>query len=77
MRTRIDGGDAEAVANHGIRRRAAPLAKNIVGAAELDDLPHGQEISGIVERLDDLQLFFDLCDDIMSESARRNASGRL
>ena len=73
---RIDGRDAEAITNHRIRRRAASLAKNIVGAAELDDLPHGQEVAGIIERFDDLQLFFQLhCHDFR-QAHRRNARAR-
>src|SRR5512138_950824 len=62
---RIDGGNAEAVANDGIRRRPASLAENVVSAAKLDDLPHGEKVTGIIERLDDLQLLFNLLGNLV------------
>ena len=48
---RADIGDAEAVADDGIGRRAAPLAEDALRPGELDDVVHGQEIARIVQLL--------------------------
>src|SRR6266581_9548361 len=64
---RIDGGDTQAKTNGGVCRRAASLAQNTVGAAELDDLPHRQKITWIIERLDDFQLFLYLRNNVVGD----------
>ena len=46
---RVDRGDAEAVADHGIGRRAAPLAEDVARAGIVDDVVDGQEIGRVVE----------------------------
>ena len=43
---RIDGGDAERVADGAVGRRAAPLHQNILLAAEANDVPDDQEVAG-------------------------------
>ena len=45
---RIDRGDAQAEADHGIGRRAAPLAEDALLARPADDVVHGQEVVGVV-----------------------------
>src|SRR6187402_2092148 len=60
---RIDGSNPQTIADDGIRRGAATLAKNIIGPAELDDFPHGQEIARIIERFDNFELLFYLRDN--------------
>src|SRR5205823_949511 len=57
---RIDGGDAERVAHRAVGRRAPALHEDVVAAAELDDVPHDEEVTGQVETADDLQLVLDL-----------------
>ena len=57
---RIDGGDAEGVADRGVGGRAAPLHEDLLAAAELDDVPDDEEVAGQVELLDHGQLFLDL-----------------
>ena len=51
---RIDRGDAEAIADRRIGRRAAPLAQDAALPGEAHDVVHGQEIAGVVEPLDQL-----------------------
>ncbi len=41
---RIDGGDAEHIADGGIRRRAAPLAENVLAPGKAHDVMDRQEI---------------------------------
>ena len=53
---RIDGGDAEHVADGGIGRRAAPLAEDAAALGEADDVVDGEEIARIVELLDQGEL---------------------
>ena len=52
MRGRIDGGDAEHVADGGIGRRATALAEDVAGAGEGDDVVHDHEVAGEVLVLD-------------------------
>ncbi len=46
---RIDFGDLEAVADHGIRRRAAPLAQDAFRTGEADDVVNGQKIRSVMK----------------------------
>src|SRR4029077_8937446 len=46
---RIDGGDAERVADGAVRRRAAALAEDAALAAEADDVPDDEEVPGEIE----------------------------
>ena len=57
---RVDRGDAERVADRAVGRRAAPLHQDVVGAAELDDVPDDEEVAGEVEAADQVQLVLDL-----------------
>ncbi len=67
---RINGGDAEAEADRRVRRRAPALAENALPPAELDDLPHRQEVAAIVEIADDGELFLELSPDALRYSGR-------
>ena len=49
---RIDLGDAEAIADGGIGRRAAALAEDSSRAREAHDVVHGEKIGRVVERGD-------------------------
>ena len=44
----FDLGDPEAIADHRIRRRAAPLAQDALGAREADDVVDGEEVGRVV-----------------------------
>ena len=66
---RVDGGDAQAVADDRVGGRAAPLAEDAALTAEADELVHGQEIARVVEFVDERQLAFDLAADLVGEVA--------
>ena len=57
---RIDRGDAEAVADRRVGRRAAALAQDVLRAAERDDLVHRQEVAAVVELVDQRELLVEL-----------------
>ena len=52
----IDGGDAQAVADGAVGRRAAALHEDVVVPAEIHDVPDDQEIAGEIETLDEIEL---------------------
>ena len=58
-RHRIGGGDAERVADRRVRRAAPPLAEDVRAPAELDDVPHDEEVAGEAELLDQRQFVID------------------
>jgi hypothetical protein len=53
-------GDAEGVADRRVGGAAPALAVDVGPAAELDDVPHHEEVAGEPEGLDDRQLVVDL-----------------
>ncbi len=53
-------GDAEGVADRRVGGRAPPLAEDVVAPAELDDVPHHEEVAREAQFLDHLQLVVDL-----------------
>ena len=55
----VHRGDGEAIADDGVGGRAAPLAEDVLGAREVDDVAHGEEVLGVAERVDELQLAHD------------------
>ncbi len=57
---RVHSGDADGVADRGVRRAAPALAQDVAAAAELHDLPDHQEVAGEPELIDDLQFVLDL-----------------
>jgi hypothetical protein len=57
---RIDGRDAEAVADGAVGGRAAALHEDVVLPAEVDEVPDDQEIAGEIELLDQIELARDL-----------------
>ena len=56
---RVDGGDAQRVADRGVGGRSPSLGEDSLLAAELRDLPHDEEVAGEVQLLDDLELVLD------------------
>ena len=59
-RHRVGVGDPEGEAHRRVGRRPPPLAVDVGPAAELDDVPHDQEVPGEAELLDHVQLVVDL-----------------
>ncbi len=57
---RIDGGDAQAVANRAVGGRAAALDQDPLAPAEVHDVPDDQEVAGELELADELELALDL-----------------
>ena len=57
---RISVGDAECVTDCRIRRAPASLAEDVRPTAELDEIPHHQEVAGKAEVLDEGQFVIDL-----------------
>ena len=66
---RVDGGDAQAVADGGVGGRAAALAEDALLAAEADDLPHRQEVAAVVQLVDQGQLLVELAGDLGRRSS--------
>ncbi len=46
---RRDRGDPEREADHGVRRRAAALAEDLLGAGEVDHVADGEKVGGVVQ----------------------------
>ena len=57
---RVHGRDAQAVAHRGVGGRAAALAEDLLPEAELDDLPHGEEVAVVIQLVDESQLPVEL-----------------
>src|SRR5205085_11798383 len=74
---RIDRGDAEAIADDRIGRRAAALAQDVLAARELDDVVHGEEIAREIELLDQLELVLDPLADVLGNTAGEFLGGAL
>ena len=58
-RHRIGRRDADRVTDRRVRSAPPALAEDVRAAAELDDVPHDQEVAGEVELLDQRQLTID------------------
>ena len=57
---RIDRRDPEAVADGAVGRRPAALDEDVLGAAEIDDVPDDEEVAGEVQLVDEIELAGDL-----------------
>ncbi len=57
---RIDGRDAERIADRAVGGRSTALHQNVLAAAEVDDVPNDQEIAGQVELFDEREFAIDL-----------------
>ena len=55
----VGGGDAEGVADGRVGGAPPALAEDVRAAAELDEVPHDEEVAGEAELLDDRQLVVD------------------
>ena len=58
-RHRIGGGDPERVTDRRVGGAPPPLAEDVRPPAELDDVPHDQEVAGEVELVDQRQFVVD------------------
>ena len=67
---RIHLGDLEAIADHRIRRGAAPLAQNALGAREADDIVYGEEVGRVVQLARHLELAVERLTDLRADTVR-------
>src|SRR5487761_430450 len=67
---RIDGGNAEAIADGGIGSRAAALAENFLRVGETHQIIDGEEIRCVAESADEIEFVRELLRDLV-----RNALG--
>src|SRR4051794_11451158 len=74
---RIDGGDAKAITDGGVRGGPSPLAKDVLRAGIADDAVDGEEIRRIAHALDQVQLVPDLDRDLVGNPIGIAASGSL
>ena len=58
-RHRVGLGDAEREAHCAVGRAAATLTEDVGAIAELDEIPHDEEVAGEPEVLDDIELVVD------------------
>src|SRR5262249_51152860 len=72
---RIDRGDAEAIADRAVRRRAAARAEDVLAAGISDDVVDGQEVARVVKPGDDRELLVEPADDIGRNSFRIEVLG--
>ena len=74
---RVDIGDGEAVADGGIRRRAAPLAEDVERAGIMHDVVHGEEIARVVELRDQRELLVERVAHLVRDAAGEAPGGAL
>src|SRR6516225_11282156 len=74
---RIDRGDAEAIADDRISRRATPLTQNVALPRETHDVVDSQKIAGIVEPLDQLEFVLDQTADLVRNALWKALIGTL
>ena len=53
-------GDAEGEAHRGVGRRAPALAEDVGSRAEVDDVPHDEEVAGEAQLVDEVELTVEL-----------------
>ena len=73
---RIDRGDAEHVADRGIRRRAPALAEDVLAARIMDDVVHGQKIMRVFQLGDQREFLAQGGAQRVGRSRRRNICRR-
>ena len=56
---RVDPGQPETAAHRRVRPRAPDLAVDVLGAGEVHDVLHHQEVTGKSQGLDDVQLMLE------------------
>ncbi len=72
---RIDLGDPQAIADRGVGRGPAPLAKNALRARELHDVVHGQKERLVAEFGDQAQLVLDALAHLLRRTRRPTFAG--
>ena len=66
----VDFGDAERVAHHGVRRRAAPLAEDRLAAGEAHQVVDGEEIGLVAELGDERKFVLEQFENLLRRAAR-------
>ena len=72
---RVDIGDGEAVADGGVRRRAAPLAEDVEVPRVMHDVVHGEEVARVVELLDQRELLLERVAHLVGDAAGEAPGG--
>ncbi len=67
---RVDGGDAQRVADRRVGRAPPPLAEDAVADGEVDDVVEREEVAGHLELLDERELVPDLSMHRLGDPAR-------
>jgi hypothetical protein len=73
---RVDGGDAEAIADGRVRRRPAALAENPAGAGEADQIVDGQEVVFVLEFGNEGKLALDEVSNVGGKRRRDGVTER-
>ena len=66
----VDRGDAQDVADSGVRRRSPALAQDVLAARERDDRVHGQEIGSVTEASDQTEFVAEKSCDLVRNTLR-------
>ena len=66
---RVDGGDAQAVADGGVGGRAPPLAEDVLLPGEAHDVVHGEEVGRVAELGDEPELVHQRAADLGRDAA--------
>ena len=69
-RAGIHLGDLEAIADHRIGGRAAPLAQDALGAREADDVVYGEEVGRVVQLARHLELAVERLTHLRADAVR-------
>jgi hypothetical protein len=70
----VAGGDAEGVTDGGVCGGAASLDEDIIGGAEVDDVPDDEEVAGEAEATDEFEFVVELGADFSAEVGVSGAS---
>ena len=70
----VAGGDTEGVTDGGVRGGAASLDEDIIGGAEVDDVPDDEEVAGEAEATDEFEFVVELGADFSAEVGVSGAS---
>ena len=74
---RVDRGDAQAIADGGIRGAAAALAENVLGAREAHHVLDGKEIVLVAQHGNECELFVDLLSNLRGRARGPATRGAL
>ena len=63
----VAGGDTEGVTDGGVCGGASSLHEDVIGGAEVDDVPNDEEVAGEAEAADEVEFVFELGSDFSTE----------